>query len=187
MDYAGQLEFYNRVAMEHPLQRGFNLNAFRRFFNLIADLLPRFAVIEMGGWKGELAQEILPFYPITTWTNYEISALAVAQSVCKLSNYKPIVADDFIWAIDLPEAAVFVSSHTIEHLRKRELAQLFERLPESVHFVGLQAPLSEGVTDWTGYYGSHILETGWQGVSQMLTAGGFNIMFEQGEFRAWQR
>jgi len=187
MTYDDQLAFYNRVAVDHPVQHGFDGEAFRAFFEAVE--MPEIQVLEFGGWKGELAAEVLPLYPhITHWTNLEISILAASDVRCRDGRYRAIVPSAFAWELDqLPDHNVFVSSHAIEHIRAAELEQLLAKLPRKVTYIGLQAPLADGPGDWSGYYGSHILEVGWKQVGAMLQVSGFAEFVNQGEFRGYKR
>lgn len=182
LTYKQQLKFYNQVAIDHPLQRGFDEQQFEDFLAPLGEI----NVIEMGGWKGELAKYMLERLPkIRHWLNYEISEQAIIENICPYSPYEALIPSDFIWNIELPKADVFVSSHTIEHIRASELDKLFSRLP--VKYIALQAPLADDGTDWSGYYGSHILEIGWDGVIAMLDRGGYKLTHSKGEFRGFAR
>lgn len=183
LTYKQQLKFYNQVAIDHPLQRGFDEAEFEDFLRPLGEI----TVIEMGGWKGELAKYMLERLPkIRRWLNYEISEQAIIENICPYSTrFEALIPSDFLWNIELPKADVFVSSHTIEHIRVAELDKLFSKLP--VKYIALQAPLGDEGTDWAGYYGSHILEVGWNTVIELLRGYGFNLTHSKGEFRGFAR
>lgn len=182
LGYDDQLVFYNQVAIDHPLQRGFDEQEFIDFL----EPLGKIDVIELGGWKGELAQFTLARLPkIRQWLNYEISEQAIKQTACKDSRYKATIPPDFLWNIDIPPADVFVSSHTIEHIKIEQLDKLFSKLP--VKYIALQAPLGDEGTDWAGYYGSHILEVGWNTIIHILNDYGFKLTHSRGEFRGFAK
>lgn len=184
--YADQLTFYNQVEVDHPLQKGFDIEAFIRFFDYVLFDSEPITVIELGGWKGELATEMLAkFCNIRRWLNYEISQEAVNKSVCTDERYEAIVPADFAWNIELAKSDVFVSSHTIEHIKADQLYKLFDKLQGK--YIGLQAPLADGPTCWTRYYGSHILEVGWEDITQKLNDCDYQPIFQQGEFRGFER
>jgi hypothetical protein len=192
MTYADQVAFYNQVAEDHPHQVHFDASAFERFLRWAIDARGCIGVIEVGGWKGELAQAMLARLPdVLVWINYEISQTAAEQSVIESNRYQVVVPDDFAWNITLAPADVMVASHTIEHIRERDLAALVDNLPPVVKFVGLQAPLADSAQNvsWAGYWGSHILEIGWYEVVQMLAERGFELIDDLtvGEFRAFRR
>lgn len=189
MSYGDQVEFYNRVAIEHPSQLAFDTEAFSQFFAHIVRQQKVISVLEFGGWKGELADKILSIYSdfILFWTNYEISQKAIENTVCRHFQYYATISHDYLWNIYLPRATVFVSSHAIEHIKEHELELLFRALPQSIRWIGLQAPLAMGPTDWTNYHGSHILECGWAKIIEILKSCDFELFMERNEFRGFTR
>lgn len=173
MSYADQVDFYNQVEAAHPKQRAFSAGRLVRFFRFVLASARPIAILEMGGWKGELARAVLGQFGaanINQWINYEISERARDANVCSDSRYTAIVPDDFMWNIDLPLAGVFVASHVIEHIKVSQLTALLDNLPLSVEYIALQAPITQSALahDWSGYLGSHILEIGWRQVTDIL-------------------
>jgi len=192
MSYADQVAFYNQVAEDHPHQVHFDASAFELFLRHTIDQVGCVGVLEVGGWKGELAGKMLTRLPgILVWINYEISQTAAEQSVPKTDRYQVVVSDDFVWNITLPPCDVLVASHTIEHIKARELGALIDNLPSTIKYIGLQAPLADSAQNvtWAGYWGSHILEIGWYEVVKMLDERGFMVLdkLTLGEFRAFER
>lgn len=193
MSYTQQLIFYDQVENDHPRQSSFDLEAWRRFFAYIDGVLVgAYRIIEIGGWKGEMANEIIDHYPaIDEWINYEISREARSKTVCLSPRYRVIVLNDYIWNIPLPGASVFVASHMIEHIREWQLIKLLDNLPDNVQFIGLEAPINESdiSRDWAGYHGSHILEVGWQQIIDYLRMNNFELIPEltAGHFRAFRK
>lgn len=189
LSYADMKAFYDLVEADHPLQQAYDAGTFARFLQGITANIGAITVLEIGGWKGELAQLMLQREPdIVTWHNLEICKRAVERSVFESPKYKPVVPGDFVWTLSLPDAQVFVASHFIEHIRLWELSALFDNL-NGVQFIGLQSPLQPVGIDWTGYHGSHILGVGWIGVSACLSAHGFTEMLalREGDFRAFRQ
>ena len=193
MTYEEMADFYDAVETDHPLQKAFNADAFHRFLGYTIKALGRIDVLEIGGWKGELAKEMLEkLGAIGDWCNVEICWRAVEKSVVvpKYVAMKPV---DFPWNIQLPNADVFVAAHFIEHIKEREFELLLGDLSvsDTVRYIGIQAPIpesGEGV-DWTGYHGTHILEIGWEQVSTLLLGYGFTEIqaLRIGDFRAFFR
>lgn len=173
MTYRDMKRFYDLVEADHPLQQAYDANAFSRFLDHTIASIGSVSVLEIGGWKGELAQRMLVKPGIAMWCNLEICENAARKSVFSSPRYETIIPDDFAWNIMLPEANVFIASHFIEHIRWRELKALVHNLPSKIQFMGLQAPIQESGTDWMGYHGTHILEVGWKLVSIYLLAAGF--------------
>lgn len=189
MSYEDQLVFYNEVEANHPRQVHFTPKAYQAFFEHID--LKSVTVLEVGGWKGELADRMLEANPqIKRWLNYEISQQARDKTVCMSPKYKCVVPRNFVWTLRLPQAKVFVASHTIEHMRWRELKSLFNNLPASVKYIGLQSPLKDnGGSNWRNYDGSHILEVGWDSIIAYLDLLGFGLISDLSapEFRAFEK
>lgn len=194
MTHREQQEFYDRVEVDHPHQAAFTAAHFREFFWQGVRNLPSAYVLEMGGWKGELACEMLKiaFLPsISIWCNVEICQRAVDMSICESRRYTTFVPKNFPWNVELPPANVFVAAHFIEHITRNDLDMLIQNLPDTVRYIALEAPISENGNgiDWTGYHGSHILEIGWKQVTRLLMNNGF-LPIDQlsiDDFRAFYR
>jgi len=166
MSFADQQAFYQRVADLHPEQRSANIPRAHAAFDGIGgeDL----TVVELGGWDGTLAASMLTRGDVCGWTNFDI--VGVPQRCARL-EYHLIVLDDHLWNVYEPFGDVFVATHTIEHLKARELKLLFDCL--RVDWIYLEAPLDDGPRDWAGYPGSHVLEIGWDGVNDLLSERGW--------------
>ena len=174
MSYTDQQDFYDRVYADHPHQAGYALDGglelFIRFFGRVLSELPNVYVLELGGWRGELAQEMLNRFPsLAIWCNVEICRAAVKDSVFASPKYKTWIPPDHPWNMELPPSNVVVASHFIEHIKQQEFELLLINLPETVRYLALVAPLPEsGPTDWGGYHGSHILESAWGEIVRLL-------------------
>lgn len=167
MSFADQQAFYEELAERYPVQESFDVAGVASALGAIDCLLD---VIELGGWDGKLASIFAERWWLRSWTNYDLVALPQATSS---DSYRLVVLKDYLWNLTPRPADVFIACHTIEHLTERELRSLVEWL--DVRWVYLQAPLEAGPTDWDGYHGSHILEIGWAGVSEILTENGYRI------------
>lgn len=182
MTYQEQQAFYDRVEQDHPAQNSYrqNLPAWLRFFTHVTARLSRPRVLELGGWHGEMAAEILAAFPaLDTWTNYEICPAAVKKSVCDDRRYRAIVSYDYAWNVSLPDADVFVACHTIEHITVKQFELLLDNLPPVVTYAAIEMPLpDEGPAQWAGYHGSHIFEAGWQEATAALALRGFGAIAE---------
>ena len=161
-----QVGNYELIARRFPQQQQWNGDAALRA------LTDQSTVTELGGWRGELAAEMLAARPIGRWVNYDICKWAVDNPVCTLGAYRPVHLDDWPWEIDLEPADCFVASHVLEHIRFAEL----ERLAEQFHkfrSLYLDIPVGEDPPDWSGYFGTHILEVGWREIDRLLVSHGF--------------
>jgi len=165
MDFADQQAFYRLVAQLHPTQQSFDPESANGAFDVINGL--ELSVVELGGWDGRLASGMLTRADVGSWDNYDL--LEVPQ-VCTHLGYRLLVLDDYIWKRPIV-GDVFVACHTVEHLRVRELAELFDAL--RTFWVYLEAPITQDGADWTGYRGSHILEVGWREIGEMLSLRGY--------------
>lgn len=190
MTYQDMKDFYNAVEIDHPLQQAYDAHVISQFLDNAIASVGAITVLEIGGWKGELAKQMLIKPNILKWFNFEICERAVAQSVITSKKYHAFIPDDFVWNISLPCANVFVAAHFVEHIRWRELEELFANLPpDEIQFIGLQAPIQETEINWIGYHGSHILEVGWKRVSACLLAKGFAELshLQTDDFRAFNK
>lgn len=175
LTWQDQLEFYDEVARRWPKQTNYPFGWFKSCFSYIGDRLGKFSVLEIGGWTGEMAcQALETFSSITSWTNYEVCRWAANTPACDNERYSAVIAEDFPWNVKLPECDVFVSSHTLEHIKAAEAERLFLNLPASVKFMA--HAVSNGIAankDWCGYGGSHILECDWDGIEALAEKAGF--------------
>jgi hypothetical protein len=196
MTYQEQQAFYDRVEADHPLQKGFTLLRFHNFFLHIASRREKAQgktyVLELGGWKGELAQEMLKSFPfVAIWCNVEICRRAVEKSVFASPCYTTYVPPEFPWRVELPPSNVLVASHFIEHISQRHLERLVRNLPDTMRYLAIEAPIpaDDSRVDWTGYHGSHILEIGWKQVIDLLRQHGFELIagLSVGNFKAFAR
>ena len=167
-----QKEIINRLELRYPKQRQFN---FKEVSNFLKDI-PKPKVLELGGWKGELASEILAQNKnVILWHNYDICSNAIDKSVCKDKRFKAILLTDFAWNLDIfSEYNTCVLSHVIEHIRKHELEKFFNKI-KHIKYIFIDAPLNDPylLRGWKNYAGTHILECGWDCVKNMLK--GYNL------------
>ncbi|HET9520694.1 MAG TPA: hypothetical protein VFO73_06605, partial [Candidatus Limnocylindrales bacterium] len=157
--------FYRKVAGRYPIQRQWDGAAVRAF---LADTLPR-RVVEIGGWDGSLAAEMLrEFDTIETWTNYEIADVPQA---CDDGRYRRVVLDDWPWLLDV-EADALIASHVVEHMRVTEAEELLRRWDLGAAFI--DTPVGKTARSWAGYRGSHIIEVGNGELVERLASTGYD-------------
>lgn len=181
LTFADQQAFYDRVYDEFPEQARYSTRVLERFLAFIDRQDPD--VVELGGWDGGFAQEILWQKPlIASWTNYEISAAAVRASVCDDSRFFPVALRDWYWrrhhVCDL-----FVASHVLEHLKLVDVLKVFDTT--HAKWLYLQSPIADEGRDWTNYRGSHILEVGWRVLVEKLEDRHFALVADISE--PWAR
>jgi len=157
-----QIKFYNEIEKYYPEQKSFTLKYYDYLFANYQDV----DVVEIGGWKGELADYCLKKYPIKSWINYDITTEALNKSVCKDTRYK-VKAVSFNWMdSETIESDVCLASHVIEHLSDNDLRKLIQCIKSKV--ILFEAPIKKGLNDWTGYPGTHILKMGWDQIDTMF-------------------
>jgi hypothetical protein len=169
--YSEQVANYEQAWKLYPDQQHYDEATARRFF---AEMAPVGRVVEVGGWRGELAAKLLADLEVDSWVNYEICEGAASAPVCLHRAYRAFVPDDFIWTTERVPMDVLVASHVIEHMRWSELQQLFQWARHAKAFyVASPLPVDGSAPDWRGYPGTHILEVGWLVIEGYLTALGF--------------
>jgi len=179
-----QRAFYDDLERNYPDQRHYTAALVDRFLTIAS---PR-SVLEMGGWKGELAGAMLARHStIEAWTNYELSARAIAATTCRDLQYRAVPCGFRWWtAADVPWADAFIASHVIEHLSDADCVSLLSAV--RARHVYLEAPLHTRQTaGWAGYCGSHIMSMDWPQIDGVLRAAGFDKIEERigvGMYRA---
>ncbi len=146
----------------------------KHFESLFTQLEPFPRVLEIGGWKGELAKHCLEKYNIKSWFNIEACEEAVEQTVpMGTLAYATCIPFAFDWFSKLKQVPsprdydVCVSAHMIEHLSDEHLLDLIDYLV-NVPAVMFEAPIGRGTSDWRGYLGTHILKMGWNAVDEAM-------------------
>lgn len=174
-----QQRFYDDVFRVCRVQRQFQTVDLGKFFmhftgGRLGSHDQPIRVVELGGWDGEFAGRMLALFPqIKSWTNYEISTLAVDETVCDDSRYQPVALDDWYWT-DRRQGDLFVASHVLEHLSLRDVRRVLDAT--EARWAYLQVPLDNHGRDWTGYHGSHILEIGWPDLIREMEARGWTLI-----------
>jgi hypothetical protein len=140
---------------------------------VVATHKPR-SVVEIGGWDGELAVGMLERFPfIERWTNVEICEEAVKHGHSH-PRYWPVSPDVWYWENQWT-ADMLVASHCIEHMTAKDLEALVRATNAQRMF--FDAPLIDGPIDWWGSSTTHILEVGWDGVTEICAKHGYSLEF----------
>lgn len=174
--YEKQVEIYDVIAQNFPDQNRFNAER-------VAKVLKENAasqVLEIGGWKGDLAKTVLPeILTCCEWLNIEISKRAVEETVCKDSRYHAIVPDTFVW--DLPNVTkgfdTLILSHVVEHWNLDQFKKLISNL-NGIRTVFIDAPIpkTKDTVSWTDYPGTHVLVAGWKELDEVMIQNGFSTI-----------
>jgi hypothetical protein len=172
-----QEAFYERVYAAYPVQKHFNAEACSALLHLCRPT----SVVEIGGWRGELAKDMLSRWPgIMVWHNVEICRSARQQSECTDTRYHAVT--------EAVPADCLVTSHAIEHMRLYEVANYLDKIEPKAAYVA--APLSEDGQTWDNYLGSHVMQEGWKDVIAMFSSRGFDILgagYSGGDVRCFYR
>ncbi len=186
---AENIEFGYDMEAKYPHQKSFDEQALCSLF----ETLPTGnRVVEVGGWKGELAACISSKYPerIYSWHNIDMCKAAIEKSVPQSNlRYMPIFPFKFDWFTEerTIEYDVFVSAHTIEHLTGSHVIQLLN-WANGIPNIFLEAPIAEsGQANWQGYQGTHILECGWDVIDLYMAAAGYSLKKINETVRAYRR
>jgi len=151
------------------------------FFDYIFKEKDSVRVLEFGGGLGHLADKMISKYgdKIIEWTNYEMQTFAITDNSCDYEQYTSYISNKFIWEQPLKGPYdVFVSTHSIEHIKAYQLNLLMNKIRNLVDYVYLESPLcddSKNLTPETNVNrffkncsALHILEIGWNQVLKML-------------------
>jgi len=147
----------------YPEQAHYNLEFAKKAFDIVKPKV----VTEIGGWKGDLAYEILKDSSIEKWYNIEISQNAIDKTKCKDQRHEYIKPDSFNWFDKIEMKGMIVSTHFIEHLSNQNFETLCKFIKE-VEYIYFEAPLENDGQTWENYVGTHILTYGWNKVKELL-------------------
>lgn len=158
--------FYAEVYATTPRQAHHALDLGEIVFEMFAPS----TVIELGGWDGELAVRLLERYETCkSWTNVEICQQAVELGRVH-PRYHPLSPDTWFWEHRW-EADMFVASHCIEHMTAEHLRAAINAV--DVQWIYFDAPLEDEPSNWWGTTTTHILEVGWDGVTEICREAGY--------------
>jgi hypothetical protein len=168
MTVADQKAAYSEIWRVARTQSHFNVD---RLAEVIEERQPR-TVVELGGWDGECASIMLAHSPqIEHWVNVEVCPEAAAHY--RHHRYEAFCPRDkwfweYKWTTDL-----FVTSHTIEHLKARDLEATIAAVDAKTLY--LDSPLTDQPQDWWGSSTTHILELGWPQVDEICARYGYQL------------
>jgi hypothetical protein len=163
---------------QYPEQAHFDIIPIIHWFE---NIVPRQAdVLEIGGWRGDLAARILALYDhIHLWHNYDLIKHNKYQK-CNDKRYKLITLHDYLWHLQLKnDYNALIATHMIEHINWREFTELANWIPESIKTVLFESPLPESGenVNWKGDHSSHVLEKGWEQVISEMKGHRFLVEF----------
>ncbi len=174
MTYAQVAAFHRQVWRHFPDQRHCSPEHLDRFFETV----PAGArVVEVGGWRGEMAARILANRPdLASWLNLEICQDAVTRPVTTDPRYRGVFPPTWAWDTPLECHDVAVLAHLIEHISWRQLRSLVAWLAMAeARQVYIESPLADGPRSWRHSTTAHLLEVGWDSVTALLAANGYAV------------
>ncbi len=178
-------EAYQTWHAKYPEQRHCTLPALAHFLGNYSGAL----VVEMGGWDGWAAGEMLKRYPkLEAWLNVEFCEGAARSTTVSDDRYHVYVPSRFQWwhdEIKPSPDSVLVASHVIEHLSDADASSLIATARPRAWYI--EAPLTEEGQDWEGYLGSHVLRAGWKQLEEWLHAAGYDRRSADGDARTYSR
>ena len=166
--HADQVAFHSRIWDSNPHQNHFDADECA----LAIDHVKPTSVVELGGWDGELAGRMLTDYQdIRCWINVELCQEAAQSGRWQHpGRYHAPHLEGWYWAVEW-KADLFVASHVIEHLTAHDLSCVIAATNAPAMF--LDAPLFDAPTNWSGTTTTHILELGWEGVTDLMARHGY--------------
>ena len=192
MTFADHQRAYSLVESIYPEQQCFDEGRASRFFEaLIAHQITP-SVIELGGWKGELAQCMLSRYrDITIWHNVEICREAVGKTVCRDSRYTTNTLDGFFWDMKprfIGMCNTMVLSHVVEHMRLQNFSDTIAHCAnEHIEHVYLDVPhlTDHSCKTWHGWTSMHVFEAGWADIERIMATHGYQSFIMNGQVRCY--
>lgn len=183
------LKRINQVwAAKYPDQHYFDSSFVIEAFRKIASNLGRdnIQVVELGGFDGSLAFQVLQHFPNAAWLNLEIGEHLPVPGLDKF-QYKEQVLADQLWEckpnIDAPD--VFVSGDTLEHFPDDQFQKIIDFVTQNrISYLVLKIPISDNGQNWRGYFGSHLLHRGRNQVKEMLVKS-YVLVTEKRRYTLW--
>ena len=183
MPFAEHQRIYGIIERVYPDQSCFDRQGVALFLEtlLMAGVTP--SVLELGGWKGELAHAMLQqFRDIRLWHNIEICREAIEKSVCRdiYARYTCSTLSDFFWNEKpnwIQMCNTLILSHVVEHMRLQDFAGTIAHCAEKkLDYLYLDIPhiTEDSHKAWRGWTNTHVLEGGWQDIEAILAQHGYS-------------
>lgn len=191
LTYKAHQSFYTDFGKAFPDQKKYDALAVSTFFSHVLTTHDTFEVWELGGWRGEMANQMLPDFPqIRAWMNTEICPWAFHNGICQDKRYIGFLPDTWAWMTRFSpnEDSVVVLSHVIEHLTKSQLLLLLNYIQQAP-WLYIQTPdaMGDEGRDWTGTWATHILECGWDEVTNILLAHRYKQVWRKNKSRIFKK
>lgn len=166
---ADQQAFHDEIFAAYPEQSHYNADTLVR---IIEERRPE-QVLELGGWDGECASDMLTRFDfIEQWRNVELSGAAIAAGF-KDTRYVPLHLDTWYWQQEW-KTDLFVASHVLEHLKGRDVEAVLRATDATVLY--LDAPIEDMGHSWQGTTTTHIIEIGWLDIDRLAGGCGYRLV-----------
>lgn len=189
LSYEEHCDFYDQIYDAFPAQDYCTLDSVDNFFQMIKFLQRSCRVFEVGGWNGRTAKHCLLHHDfIDHWYNVELCRKVVETTPSSL-RYTSQVPNCWVWDMpDFPYTNVLVASHSLEHMRVRQIGQLLDRM-QNISYAYVEAPIAESAInyDWTGDLSTHIIEVGWEQLEKLFKSYDFDVISRQPNIRYFGR
>lgn len=180
MTYAEHQQAYSIIERVYPDQSCYNRAAVAAFLEtLMAHGVFPF-ILEIGGWKGELARDMLTqFSDMRGWHNVEICREAKEKNICTDSRYTYDTMSDFFWKVRpgwIRMCNTLVLSHVVEHMRLDDFAGTIAHCAANgIDYLYLDIPhiTEDSHKAWAGWANTHVLEGGWNDLETILSKHGY--------------
>ncbi|MEI6697317.1 MAG: peptidoglycan bridge formation glycyltransferase FemA/FemB family protein [Bacteroidota bacterium] len=173
---------------EYPEQASYDLSLVQKWF--IEYVSDQAFVLEIGGWRGDLADAILKENSaIQCWDNYDVISDSSTQK-CKDPRYHHIPLNDYIWNLNIDaKYNALIATHMIEHIKWRELIELIHWIPDNIQTVLFEISIVQSAEnyDWTGHNSTNIIEKGWQQVIEEMEKMNFVRVFYENDTVIFKR
>ncbi|TAL60328.1 MAG: hypothetical protein EPN88_16120 [Bacteroidetes bacterium] len=168
----------NKWLKQYPEQAHFDYDPVKYWFEDIVE--KPVSVIEIGGWRGDLAEKALSSFEfITLWHNYDLIKNNNYQK-CNDYRYKLISLNGYLWSQPLNnEYNSLIATHMVEHINWKEFTELANWIPECIKTVLFESPLPQTHENynWKGDHSSHVFEKGWEQVIAEMKNHRFTVVY----------
>ncbi len=184
MSFQDQQDFYEDLILRGDIgeivknQNYFDKKVATVCFEAVFSKQDKVNVLEMGGWRGEMAEMIFNKFPdkIGIWLNHEICEWAATNPVCKNYRYHSPKTIDFLWMVNLVNGNydILILSHVLEHIKLKDLISLLN-VVKGISYLYIDAPIEDKTesVNWKDYNGTHILEIGWNDLEGIIKDFGY--------------
>lgn len=172
---------YESLCKNGKDQKCYHSNVYEKVFSIFKG---NSKVIELGCYKGYLANEMLNKFPnIKSWIGYDIAKLAIKNTIVKDKRYKSYHLKKWFDEIDLDFFDIFISSHTIEHLSWEQVKKTLSKVIDKCKYVVLEIPIPEKGKNWINFNSPHVLTKGRKHLREFMSL--HKIIWDGNEKKHW--